>query len=98
MSKLRLAWASWLYGLLGGMIGGGASSVVSGLSAVIITPHAYNLGGELTHTLKLVGLTFVGSGIISACLWLRQRPLPEIQEDPPAAPPDLTGPARREKP
>lgn len=82
MSKFRLRWGEWLYGLVGGIIGGGASGFLSSIVAMGVTPQAYNLHAELSHTLQLFVGCFIGNGIVSACLWLRQKPLPEIQNEP----------------
>lgn len=66
----------WLYGLLAAFIGGGAASVSAGLAAIGITPEQYNLAGGLRHTLSLMGVTFLVSGLVSASAFLKQSPLP----------------------
>lgn len=93
MSKFKLRWATWLYGLLGGVIGGGASSVTSSFVVMGITPQSYNLHTELSHTLKLFFGCFLINGIISAFLWLKQKPLPELETEPD---PEATHPLDRQ--
>jgi len=82
--KLRLKWKLWLYGSVGALIGGGSSAVVSSFTAIALTPKEYNLNAEITTTLKLFGTCFLANGLISLFLWLKQRPVPELEpEDDP---------------
>lgn len=76
---MKLDWAHWLYGLVSGFIGGGASAVTSGLTAIGIDPEHFNLGSSphgLRHVGALIGATFLVSGGISAFAYLKQSPLP----------------------
>ena len=82
--KLRLKWKSWFYGSIGAMIGGGSSAVVATVSAMTITPMDYDLNRRLPHTLQLFGTCFVLNAIVSLFLWLKQRPVPEIEPEDPA--------------
>lgn len=77
--KLRLKWKSWFYGSIGAMIGGGSSAVVATVSAMTITPMDYDLNRRLSHTLQLFGTCFVLNAIVSLFLWLKQRPVPDIE-------------------
>lgn len=79
MAKV-LDWTDWLYGLVGGFIGGGASGVIASLAAMGITPESYNLSLKLGSTLKLFLACFILNGAISMFLWLKQKPLPELIE------------------
>lgn len=81
MNKITLNWGQWIYGLVAGFIGGGASSATSGLAAIGIDPSHFNLGsttGGLSHVLTLVGATFVVSGVLHALAFLSQMPLPPV--------------------
>ncbi len=69
----------WLLGLLAAFITGGASGIVSGFTATAIDPSAFNWTNQLTHTLQLMLLTFIVSGIIGAAAYLRQSPIPREQ-------------------
>lgn len=70
----------WFRGLLAAFIGGGAASVASGVISIAQTPEEYNLKGGLHNLLVMVGGTFGVSGIISAMAYLKQSPLPELEE------------------
>ena len=77
---MKLGWAIWIYGLLAAVIGGGAASVTSAFVASGLAPGQFSLsGGDAGwNTLKLMGLTFVVNGIVSAAAFLKQSPLPAI--------------------
>lgn len=81
MSKLKLNWSGWFYGSVGAMIGGGSSAVVASLTAMGITPERYNLTTHLQETMKMFGACFLVNGLVSLFLWLKQRPVPEIEPD-----------------
>jgi hypothetical protein len=72
----RSNWEAWFYGLAAAFVGGGAGSVTSGLASMGIDPEHFNLGSGLSHTFALMGAAFLVNGMISACLYLRQSPLP----------------------
>jgi len=69
-------WEVWLYGLSAAFIGGGAGSVTSGLASMGIDPQHFNLGSGLHDTVALMGAVFMVNGLLSACLYLKQSPLP----------------------
>ena len=71
----------WLHGLLSGIIAGGSNSVVSGIAAMGIAPEQFNLNANLSNTVKMMGATFLFSGLLSAFLYLKQSPLPPITEE-----------------
>lgn len=70
----------WFRGLAAAFIGGGAASVASGVISIAQTPEQYNLKGGLHNLLVMVGGTFLVSGIITAMGYLKQSPLPELEE------------------
>jgi hypothetical protein len=43
-----------------------------------IDPEHFNLQKGLGHTLELMGAVFVVNGLLSACLYLKQSPLPAL--------------------
>lgn len=68
----------WLYGLSSAFIGGGASAVTSGITAMGFAPDKFNLT-DMSGALRLLALVFVNfvvSGIFSTFFFLRQSPLP----------------------
>lgn len=78
---------TWLYGLLGGVIGGGATSVttwlgMAGAKAVGLDVPALNF--------KAVGVIFVSGAMVNAFSYLKQSPLPPLNGDgqPPPKEPD----------
>lgn len=60
----------WFKGLIAAFIGGGATIV----SSMVIAPDTFNI-----HDLKKLGQLAVASGIINACMYLKQSPLPNIE-------------------
>jgi hypothetical protein len=73
--------AVWIYGLIAAFIGGGSSAVASTLTASFIAPDKFNVGAQLGNFLKLAGATFVVSGVFHAFSYLKQSPLPPIEEE-----------------
>lgn len=67
-----LNWEVWVHGLVGAFLGGGASAVLG----MGIKPEVFNFGSGL-HDL---GKLFLGSGLINACLYLKQSPVPAIRQ------------------
>lgn len=73
MGKIKkLDWASWVYGLMAGIIGGAATAVVSiaggqAVGAADFTPR------------QLITVAGV-SAIVNAALYLKQSPLPRVVE------------------
>ncbi len=73
----NLDWGSWIYGLLYGAIGGGASAVVSGITVALNDPKDYGIGSG-----KFIGLVvtvFVANAAMSMFLYLKQTPLPAVK-------------------
>jgi predicted lipid-binding transport protein (Tim44 family) len=81
----RIKARQWLRGLVGGMIGGAAGAIDSGLALMILDPKDFNLGPALRHTLVTVAVLGLLVGIKSAAFYLKQSPLPPEDEecDPP---------------
>ncbi len=73
----------WLYGLLAGFIGGGASAVSSMFGPMFVDPAKFNFADAhgFGNILKTMGISFVVSGAISAFLYLKQAPLPPQGDD-----------------
>ena len=83
MSKIRLDWGHWFYGLAGAVIGGGSTSIVASLASMGIAPTQFNLDYRIGNTLKMFATCFIVNGAISMFLWLKQQPLPTIEESDP---------------
>lgn len=72
MKRKILDWQSWLYGLVAGAIGGGATAIVSIAGGQVI--------GAADFTPRQL-LTIAGvSAIVNAALYLKQSPLPKLIE------------------
>jgi hypothetical protein len=65
----------WIRGLAAAFISGGASGVTGGITASVIAPDSFNLTSQLKHTLALIGITFLVSGIVGVCAYLARSPL-----------------------
>lgn len=70
----------WLHGVVAAFLAGGASAASAGISAMVIAPDQFNTGANLGNTLKLIGTSFVISGLLGAFQRLSKSPLPEIVE------------------
>jgi hypothetical protein len=68
----RLDWKMWLYGVIAAAIGGGA--------AALTTIPAGQIFGAADFTPRQLASVFLGSAIASAALYLKQSPLPKIEE------------------
>jgi len=64
-----MSWKPWLHGLISAFIGGGANVVAT----IVIDPDV------LAGGLHKAGALWVASGVISAALYLKQSPLPNIE-------------------
>ena len=78
MKKFKRAFATWAYGLIGGMLGGGASSLASkfgldGLHAVGVDVPQLNF--------KQMGYIFLFGIISHAVLYVMKSPLPPLEFD-----------------
>jgi hypothetical protein len=79
----QLDFKGWLYGFFHATIGGGASAVVGAFSASVIKPNDFGIGGA--NSLKLMGMMFAFNFILSAFLYLKDSPVPNIIEKENAA-------------
>lgn len=73
----------WLYGLGSAFIGGGAAAVTSGLTAMGFAPDKFNLSNSsgVWHLLGLMFANFIVSGFLSTFFYLRQSPLPPLDNN-----------------
>lgn len=71
MSKLKNP-SVWIHGLISALIGGAATSI----STIVVAPEQFNLAGGLAN----VGKVALVSGIVAAAMYLKQSPLPQIEE------------------
>ena len=67
-----LEWRPWIYGLLSGIIGGAATSVVSIAGGQAI--------GAATFTPRQLLAVAVVSAVVNAAMFLKQSPLPKVIE------------------
>ena len=81
-THLKNPWV-WLHGLIAAFLAGGASAAAAGIGAMVIAPDKFDAGVNLTNTLKLVGTSFLISGLLGAFQRLSKSPLPEIVEEQP---------------
>lgn len=78
--KQLLKWETWVYGLVGAFIGGGASAVTGGFSAAIIAPDKFNVntGAGFGHIVEMMGACFLINGLLGMFLYLKQSPVPPV--------------------
>ena len=69
-----LDWGTWLIGLLRGMLGGGASAVLSAPVVSLMDPKQFNLVGWKIY--GLMGSIFLFSSVTHALMYLQQSPVP----------------------
>jgi hypothetical protein len=75
----RLNWGGWVRGLFGALVSGGAGAVASGFGASMADP------GHDVNVFKVMGFTFLISGVVSLAKYLQVTPVPEPPPAPPAA-------------
>ena len=73
---MKLNWGVWLYGIVGGFIGGGAGAIGSAFGGIVTDPDHFNPAHGVRHLFILMGWTFVFSGAITAAAYLTKSPLP----------------------
>jgi hypothetical protein len=68
----------WLYGLGSAVVGGGASAIVSGFTAMGFAPDKFNFttASGVGHFFALALINFAVSAFLSAMFYLKQSPLP----------------------
>lgn len=72
----------WVYGIVAAFVGGGASAVTATVTASMIAPEKFNIHEQLGNFLTLAGFTFLVNGILSTAAYLKQSPLPKIDDIP----------------
>lgn len=70
MKKRKLDWLGWLYGLVAGAIGGGATAV----SAIPVG----QIFGAADFTPRQLGAVFLGAAVVATAMYLKQSPLPKV--------------------
>jgi hypothetical protein len=75
---MKLAWQPWLYGLLAGLIGGGAGGVVTAISGIVALPGQVNIHDGFHSFLMLFYVSFAMHGLISVAFYLKNSPLPAV--------------------
>jgi len=75
---MKITIQRWLYGLGSAVVGGGASAVVSGFTAMGFAPDKFNFttGTGVVHFFALALINFAVSAFLSAMFYLKQSPLP----------------------
>lgn len=66
----KLDWSGWLRGVFGALISGGAGSIASGVGVTLSDP------GHDVNLIKVMGITFLVSGIVSLAKFLQSSPVP----------------------
>lgn len=72
-----LDFSDWLYGLFAAFIGGGAGAVSGGVAVNLVDPKDFNI--HTTAFYHVVLTAFVCQGLMSAMLYLHQKPLPAFR-------------------
>lgn len=70
MVASKLDWSGWIRGVIGALVSGGASSISAGFATTIADP------GHDVSLLKLMGITFLFSGVVSMAKFLQTQPVP----------------------
>lgn len=78
---MKLNWGAWIYGLLSGFIGGGASAVTASVVLPGLDSKDFNFGGGLNKLLFAMGAFFLVHGILVAMAYLAKSPLPQAREE-----------------
>jgi len=76
---MKLNWSAWLYGLIGGFVGGGAGAIGAAFGGLMTDPDHFNPSNGPHHILVLMGWTFLFSGAITAAAYLSKSPLPSVE-------------------
>ncbi len=75
MARRLTSVETWLYGLLSGFIGGGATAALSAGSLAV----AHSSGVDVpVLNLKAIGVVFVSAGVMTAMSYLSKSPLPPV--------------------
>lgn len=74
----KLDWSNWLYGLFSGLIGGGATSVGTGIANIVVDPNDFNIYAGLHKLLLVMVVSFVVGALTAFFAFLKTQPLPPI--------------------
>jgi len=76
LALVALDWGDWIYGLTAAIVTGGASSVASGFSLIVVAPDQFSVAhpGLLIKSMLTV---FAVNGILSGFSFLRNKPIPQ---------------------
>lgn len=83
---MKLRWGKWLYGLGTAAIGGGSGAVVSGFTNIALAPNTFNFtttDGAM-KVLLAMAINFAVVGAFSMFFYLKQAPLPPMDDSDPA--------------
>lgn len=69
---------TWAYGAIATIISGGAASVTSTFTGMVVAPQTFNLLSDwnVNQCLKMAGANFLVGGLIGLSNYLKQSPLP----------------------
>lgn len=75
----QLDWGEWSMGLVAAIVGGGAGSVASAFSLIVIAPDSFNMAHPALM-IKAMLTMFIVNGLISGFAFLRNKPVPTVKE------------------
>jgi len=83
---MKLLWDKWLYGLFSGVIGGGSSAVVGGITSALVFKVDVTTWSGALKIMSVMGINFAVAGWFAFFFYLKQSPLPppepETKTDP----------------
>lgn len=74
----ELDFGNWVMGLWAAFIGGGAGAFSAGLATIVVDPHDFNIYS--VRFWKVVGGTFIISGLGPFFAYLHTKPLPDVKQ------------------
>jgi len=74
----RLDWGNWLYGLISAIIGGGMTSLGTGLANIVVDPVDFNIYQGLHKLLTVMLVSFLLGAIATGTAFLKTQPLPPV--------------------
>lgn len=69
----------WIHGLLSALVGGFFGAISSGFGSMVVAPNEFNIGNGLMATIKLMAMVGVVNGLVTMSAFLKQAPLPPIE-------------------
>lgn len=82
-TAVKLDWSGWVRGVVGAFVSGGAGAIGGATGATMLDPMTFNLNTGLGVTMKLMGVAFLISGIVSLAKFLQTSPVPGAVPPPP---------------